>query len=291
MVGGDGGRRDARERARAREERRRERALRRRDRKAGVAAPNRIARLGQLVLGLEHAGRVEARIHGEQVPEAPDQESGARDQHHRERELRDDEGRPRAAARRRRRAPRSRVQHRLDRLAARLDGGHDGEDDRDCEGRAQRDRQDARIERDGVEARDVGRREPQQRLQARPRQRHADRGGAGAEQERFGEELAQQAAAARAEGPPHRDLLAARRAAGEQQPGDVDARDEQHQCDRCQQEVEHRAHGAEDHGVERLDVHSARLVLGIAALENRRRSRPARPGPIPATRPARGARA
>ncbi len=70
------------------------------------------------------------------------------------------------------------------------------------------------------------------------RQRETDDGADAGEQQAFGEELTNQAAAARAHRGAHGELGRAHGAAREQQVGDVAAGDQQHERDRAEQHVE-----------------------------------------------------
>ena len=73
-----------------------------------------------------------------------------------------------------------------------------------------------------------------------------------AQQDRLGDELANQPRAARADRGAHRQLALPRRAARQQQVRDVGARDEQHQSDRAEQHQQRPLHVADDHLAQRL---------------------------------------
>ena len=119
-----------------------------------------------------------------------------------------------------------------------------------------------------------------QRRDAQPR----DAAG-GREHQAFGQHLAHQAAALGAERGAQADLALARRAARQQQVGDVDAGDEQHQRDRADQREQRRAQLADQLFLQREDHHRAAgielrlflLELGVDGSACRRR--PARTTP------------
>ncbi len=101
MIAGDRGGRHAGQHLGAREDRRDEGVLLAKIRPRGEVS--RVARPRQLVFGLQHAPGLEAGIDAQQVPEAADQQTGARQQHDGQRELAGHEhrskGRPRPARR------------------------------------------------------------------------------------------------------------------------------------------------------------------------------------------------
>jgi hypothetical protein len=90
----------------------------------------------------------------------------------------------------------------------------------------------------------------------------------GGEEDALGEELPDDAAAARAEGDADGDLAPARGGAREQQVGDVGAGDEQHAADGSEEDVDRRAHVADDLVAERdQDDADGRVGVGVVALE------------------------
>ena len=86
------------------------------------------------------------------------------------------------------------------------------------------------------------RREPDERRLQRRGQRETQRAAGGAEDEALGEELLDQASAARAERSPNGHLAGALERAGQRQVRDVRARDQQHEPDRAREHEERRGH-------------------------------------------------
>ena len=85
------------------------------------------------------------------------------------------------------------------------------------------------------------------------------------EHDALGEQLLHQAAAAGAERGSHRELAAPRRAAGDQQAGDVRARDQQHKSDRAEQHEHRRAHIGDHARRQRLALERAAGVALVIA--------------------------
>ena len=81
------------------------------------------------------------------------------------------------------------------------------------------------------------------------------------EHDRLGEELPDDARAARAERRAHRDLLAAPERPREDEVGDVGAGDQQHEADRAEQHEQRRPHVADEVLVERDDRGAPALVV------------------------------
>ena len=90
--------------------------------------------------------------------------------------------------------------------------------------------------------------EGDERAGSGPREAEADDGAGGGQQDALGEELADQAPASRAHGGAHADLALAGGGAGEQQVGDVDARDQEHEA-HGGGEGQHRRANAADGGL------------------------------------------
>ena len=122
--------------------------------------------------------------------------------------------------------------------------------------------QDRAVEPDLVDARQIGRRKPQDGSNARVGGQHTGRSGQRREGTRLHEELPHQIAAAGPDGRPHNDLAAARLGPCEKQPGDVHARDEQHESDRAEQDVERRLDVAGDVILERIHEDPVSGIVG-----------------------------
>ena len=93
----------------------------------------------------------------------------------------------------------------------------------------EREEQHARIERHRVEARQLRRADREQRAETQCPDADADDRAGGREHDRLGQQLPNEPAPARAERRAHGHLARPRRAAGEQQIGDVHAREEEQQ--------------------------------------------------------------
>ena len=92
----------------------------------------------------------------------------------------------------------------------------------------------------------------------------AHRGASHRQDERLGQQLADDAAAAGADGGAHRDLAGAHAAAGEQQVGDVAARDEEHERHRAEQDEQPLTVVADDFRVKGIrDPDPDLVVVGI----------------------------
>ena len=107
------------------------------------------------------------------------------------------------------------------------------------------------VHADLVEARDIRGLRGDERPGREVRDREPGRGAGRTEDDRLGEELAQQPDAAGAERRANGQLRLARRGAREQQVGDVRAGHEQHEPDGAEQDQERRPHVAEHHVGER----------------------------------------
>ena len=134
-------------------------------------------------------------------------------------------------------------------------------------GGAEREQHDRPVEANLIEARQVGGLRGDQRFGPPVGERQSERAADEAEHDRFGDQLADQARAAGAEGRAHRELAVSRRAAREQQVGDVRAGHEQHESNRAQQHQQ-RPLDVADHQVAQrraregqAAVHLRKLVL------------------------------
>ena len=195
---------------------------------------------------------LEAGIDARQLDEAPDEQPGADEQHDGERHLRHDERRPHAlaaaagAAAGGRRATRSGRRVPVNCSAGRTPKARlvasaiakVNETTAPFTPTSSRRGMSAGCAATSARVREVRDREP-------------GRGAGRTEDDRFGEELAQQADPAGAERRAHGQLRLARRRAREQQVGDVGARHEQHEPDGAEQDQERRPHVAEHHVGER----------------------------------------
>ncbi len=181
----------------------------------------------------QHAAGVVARIDASQRHEGPYQQRRADEQHQRQGDLRHHEHRARLVLLKAGAGPAAaflerRVQVRARRVQGRDQAEHQPGDDRD----GHRERQHAPVERDdGAGLADTGETggvHGEQRADARHAQRHAKDAAGQREQDAFGQQLADDAAAPRADRGTDRNLTLAARRAGQQQVGDVGARDQQH---------------------------------------------------------------
>ena len=93
------------------------------------------------------------------------------------------------------------------------------------------------------------------------RERHADRGANRRQTETFAECVPQnRRGSAGAERGPHRELVRTSSESREDEVADIRASDEQHECDRCQEECQRRAQIADERLLERLDVDANAFV-------------------------------
>ena len=130
----------------------------------------------------------------------------------------------------------------------RRDPGNDGADER----RAERKGEDHPVDAGVLQPRDSFRGIRDERRHGKPRQYHSERAADRGQDQRFGEELAHDSAAARTNGGAHRHLPRADAAAREQKVGDVAARDQQHEGDGAEQHEQTLAVVADELLVERL---------------------------------------
>ena len=192
---------------------------------------------------------VVARVHGAQRDEGPDEERRANEQHQRQPHFDDDQDGaravlPEAAAG----AVAAFLNRRVEIDARRLQRRYEAEDqagqqrNRDGEGEhAPVDADPPAVEAD---ARDVARVQRQQRADADDTQDHADRAAGGRKGDTFGQELADDAAAAGADRGADRHLAPPDGRANEEKIRDIRARDQQDERDRADQHEQRRAHVA-----------------------------------------------
>ena len=191
-----------------------------------------------------------------QLQEAAHEEAGADQQHERDGHLADQKQAAEAAGDRPAGGAAVRLLERLAHLGPRgLQGRHEAEQ------HAGQQRQGDAIGEDGAVDRqfpgagqEIGG-DPDQPVEAPIRQQHPEKSRERRREHALDQELADDPAARGPEGEAHRDLLAAGGETGEQQVGDVGARDEQHETDRGQQHQQGRpavAHQVlvQQHGVE-----------------------------------------
>ena len=188
-----------------------------------------------------------------QIEKGPEEQAGPADQHQRQRYFADDDRAPHATGGARRSAN-GLAQRGHEIAELRLQRGqrsHDGCDDKD-DGRDEAD--DTPIDADvGGEWQRFGQ---DSRRRANQEERHGDSGETAerAEDQALGEELRGEAAASGAEGRTHREFLVPRHAAGEEEVGDVCARDQQHQRRRAEGHDDGAAEPvADQQRLERLD--------------------------------------
>ena len=109
------------------------------------------------------------------------------------------------------------------------------------------------------------------------------------QQHAFGQQLADDAAAAGADRGADRDLALPAGGADQQQVGDVGAGDQQHEADRAEQHQQRRPHVPHELSLQRLRRRSRcsrRSAFGILRVCTRRPRAPAAPAPARASRPA-----
>jgi hypothetical protein len=166
----------------------------------------------------QHAAPIEPRVAGGEPDERPRQQSGADDEHQRQGDLQDDAGMARAEAASAGGGASVHAQRLLRRDPAdaqrRSYAGEErgGGADRDREG------EDAAIEREvEVHRRRVGRQLRDEQRAAPSGDQHAERGAGCRQQQALGKQLPRDPPSRRAERQPHRQLVAARGRAGDQQ--------------------------------------------------------------------------
>ena len=94
-------------------------------------------------------------------------------------------------------------------------------------------------------ARQLRRQDAKRDARGPSREEQAQRAASDRQQNAFGEQLANQAAAAGAQGGANRKFSRASRGARQQEIRDIDARDQQHESDRAEQQHQERLHVSE----------------------------------------------
>ncbi|MNC84712.1 hypothetical protein D3C83_02730 [compost metagenome] len=196
-----------------------------------------IIRRRQLDVGSQDVLGPESRIHGLQVEDRADHQPRRKEDDNGQRDLGGDESRLRTAPARARSAGavverRSQIQSRC--LTQRHETEHDAGDHDRGKGHAHQ----PQVERRGDRAAQGAGDQHLEQIECLCRDQQSERGGAARQQQPLDEQLAQQLDAAAAERCPYGELAVAFRAACDQQPGHVRARNEedQHRC--CEQKQE-----------------------------------------------------
>jgi len=198
-----------------------------------------------LHLHREQPRRVEARRDREQPLEAPEQQSGADEQHERKRHLRDDEraaDAPVSAGR----VSRAMLQVLMRIAARRLQRRHQPASQTDQRRDAPSESEHGAIDADCAGARQARWAERHERAHAEHRHGHADAAAHGGEEQVLGEQLPDEPTAAGAERGTQRELGAPVDTAGEQQVRHVHACDDEHQADRAEDDEERRLDAASE---------------------------------------------
>ena len=144
--------------------------------------------------------------------------------------------------------------------ADRRQGGGEAEEDaggyrnQECKG------EHGAVDADFLEARDVARVHAADDEEAGLGHQQAENAAEDSDQDAFGEELADEAGPAGAEGGADGDFFLASGGAGEQEVGDVGAGDEQHEADRAEQHEHGAADIAYDHFLDADDGHAEGAV-------------------------------
>src|SRR5262245_45372820 len=238
------------------------------DHRAVARLTRRISRHGLLRIvhqRRQHLVRVETRVNRRKPPRAADKQTRPGQQDERQGDLRDDQA---ATQPRTRRLSARGARAFFQRLAQMRFGhfrmlprGRKAED----QSRQQR-HQRCETERPAVYAdmfgaRQIGRREFDQRLYSPRRQQYAQRSAEDRQQQAFGQQLPRQPEASRAQCRAHGEFLAPRLATRERQIGHVGAGDEQDEADRAQQQPERSANIAHHFIQQRRDEDSHLVVL------------------------------
>jgi hypothetical protein len=128
------------------------------------------------------------------------------------------------------------------------------EQDSGDERNEKREEQDAAVDADVVQSRNIGRAENAHRPNGRECDEDSRRAARQAEQHALGQQLPEDARAARADCRADRDFFLASRRARQQQVRDVRAGDQQHKPDRAQQNIERQPYVAHDLFEQRHDA-------------------------------------
>ena len=213
----------------------------------------RIVRLRQPEAKREQLRRRHAGLHGLQVPEAPDQQAGADEQHQRDRDLGDDQRVAQAGAHAAGHALAGRLQVIADVGACRLQRRTETDEQADDHRGQQGEQEHASVHADVRHARQPVGHETQQQIDAP--QAGQEPGGAAGEGEHpsLGEHARHHPPAGRAECALHGDLALTRHRADQQQVRGVRDGDQHHEADAGHQHQQRRPHGGDEIGGERMD--------------------------------------
>ncbi len=223
-----------------------------------------IAARGQAQPKHERALGLEPRIHMAELREAPQEEAGARQERDREGHLRHRERAAHPAPAAREQAASAFAKGCGGGPPRGEDRGYGAEHDRGEEGAGHGEGDHHAVQPDLLEARHVAGLQQEDQIAAPGRDDQARAGPESTQHGRLREELAHEAAAARAHRRAHGELPLARRGARQQQVRDVRAGDQQDEAHRAEQDEERRAH-LSDHGlVQRAHGEAHALVrIGI----------------------------
>ena len=226
---------------------------------------------GQRQPRAQHTVRIESGRHALQRDRALNQQRRARQQQQRQRQLADDQRRaqPIADAGGGGVAPGA-AQAGLDVRSRRADGGREPEDEGAQERHADREQDDEAVEPRLLETRHSRGTHRHERADADLRQREPEQRGGQREHEALGQELADDPRPPGAERRANGQLARPRRAAREQQVGEIAARDQQHEADRAEHHEEPRPIVSDDIVRHRDHQETQRLrVLRIQRLDAR----------------------
>ena len=203
------------------------------------ARPLGVPRLRKHDPGAHDTARVEARVDPLHLERAPDQQSRADEQRHRQRDLDGHQRRTQPVTPGPHRPP-ARAERALETRSRRAERGHEPEQERARDRAHEREAEHAEIDARLLEPRNTLRTHRQHRPQERERQPESGRHAGERQHSRLREQLAHETAASRPERGPDRQLPSADGAAGDEQVGDVGAGDEEHEHARTQQQEEER---------------------------------------------------
>ena len=217
----------------------------------------------------EHLPGDEPHFDGGQLHEASSEQSGREHEDDRQRDLGHDEyaARPGAAGTDRRSFPT--LPQAVDQLDARdLQRRCEAEDEARHQRDRQREAQNGGVDPDFVEPRQVGRRQSHETKHAQPGEPHAADTSHERQQRALGEKLTDQSSAGRAYRRAHDHFTLASGRPCEQQVRDIGARDQQHEADGREQDVERLA-GVADQEILQWQHHDGlcRVAVGILLFE------------------------
>src|SRR5690348_4287860 len=180
--------------------------------------------------------RIESRIGVQQISECLNEQSGARQQNQRKRNLRNSQRVSQAAARESRGCAANGffqriINVRFGRLKCGSNSKEHASEQRNQRGEHKR----PGVKRNGVGARQVRRRESKKQLETPIRNEKSQGAADGGQYKTFGEQLTKQSHAARAQRSADREFLPSRRGARHQQICHVGARDQQHKSNRTEE--------------------------------------------------------